>query len=417
MIRILRRTLAAAVTLLVVTALLVAVFAFESTPRVTAEEQVTIADVQRARGVLARHDPRGAPGTGTQSVTLTGQDVTLLVRYAASRWRPAAARVSLRDGSADVVASVELPANPLGRWLNIRAELIQSQGLPRIASVTAGRVPVPAVAANAVARWLLRRTPSGSPLALARDAVRQVRFQQDSVHVEYAWAGGAGAQFRTLLVPSDDVLRLEAYNAELARQVASLPRDSTLSMADLLRPMLALAAQRSATGDAIGEHRAMIATLALYVTGVRLDRWIASAADWPRPPLRRVTLRGRDDLAKHFLVSAVVASQSGSALADVVGVTKEVDDSRGGTGFSFIDLAADRAGRRFGELAVSNTQKLQTIVSKGLTEADLMPDVSGLPESMSAAAFETRFGGVGAPRYERMLQTIDARLDRLRLFR
>jgi len=235
--------------------------------------------------------------------------------------------------------------------------------------------------------------------------------------VEYAWQGDPGAQLGNMLVPAEDVQRLEVYTAELAREVETRARDGNLSLALLLRPMLALAAQRSASGDATGEHRAMIATLALYVTGVRLEQWIAPAAGWPRPARRRVTLRGRDDLAKHFLVSAVVASQSGSALADVVGVTKEVDDSRGGTGFSFVDIAADRAGRRFGELAAGRAQRLQGIADKELAEDDFMPDVSGLPESMSAAEFEARFGGVGAPRYDAMLETIDARLDRLRLFR
>ena len=46
-----------------------------------------------------------------------------------------------------------------------------------------------------------------------------------------------------------------------------------------------------------------------------------------------------------------------------------------------------------------------------------MPLVTDLPESMTASAFAARFGEVGAPRYEAMLRTIDARLDRLRLFR
>ena len=417
MIRILLRTLAAAVSLLVVSALLIAVLAFESTPRVTADEPVTISDVQRARVVLARHDPRRASGAGMQTVTLAGQDVTLLVRYAVSRWRPAAARVTLRDGAADVEASVESSTNPLGRWTNITAVLTEGPGLPRIARLTVGPVPVPAFVANAVARWLLDRAPSGTPLAVARATVRRVRFQPDSVRVEYVWQGDAGAQIGNMLVPAEDVQRLEAYNAELARQVETLAPDESLSLAVLLRPMLALAAQRSASGDTAGEHRAVIATLALYVTGVGLERWIAPAAGWSRPARRRVTLGGRDDLAKHFLVSAVVASQSGSALADVVGVTKEVDDSRGGTGFSFVDIAADRAGRRFGELAVHSAQTLQGVAGKTLAEDDFMPAVSGLPESMSAPEFETRFGGVGAPRYDAVLQIIDARLDRLRLFR
>ena len=418
MIRIVLRMLAVAVSALLACAVAVAALAFEGTPQVRVQDQVSVADVQRARAVLARHDPRRGNGIRVRTVTLTAQDVTLLLQYARARWRPAAAtNVMVRRGAMDVQASLELTGIPFGRWLNVNAELTEGSGLPRIARLTAGRVTVPAFAANAVAGWLLHRAQPGTPLAVASETVKRVRFVQDSVLVEYVWARDAGARIGTMLVPEDDVQRIEAYNAELAKRVGTVGVASDLSLADVLRPMLRLVADRSVHGDGKSEHRAMIATVALYVTGISLDRWIASAAAWPRPARRRVTLNGRDDLAKHFLVSAVLASQSGSALADAVGVTKEVDDAHGGTGFSFVDIAADRAGRRYGELATSNPKRLQSLAAQRLEERDLMPLVTDLPESMTASAFAARFGDVGGPRYEAMLRTIDARLDLLRLFR
>ena len=418
MIRIVLRTLAAAVSALLACAVVVAALAFEGTPRVRIQDQVSVADVQRARAVLARHDPRRGNGIRVRTVTLTAQDVTVLLQYARARWPSAAAtKVRVRRGAMDVQASLELTGIPFRRWLNVDATLTEGPELPRIARLTAGRVPVPAFAANAVAGWLLHRAQPGTPLAVARETVKRVRFVRDTVFVEDVWARDAGAHIGTMLVPEADVQRIEAYNAELAKRVVTVAGASDLPLADVLRPMLRLVADRSVHGDAASEHRAMLATLALYVTRISLDRWIAPAAAWPRPARRRVTLNGRDDLAKHFLVSAVVASQSGSALADAVGVTKELDDSHGGTGFSFADIAADRAGRRYGQLATSNPQKLQSVVAQRLEERDLMPLVTDLPESMTASAFAARFGEVGAPRYEAMLRTIDARLDRLRLFR
>lgn len=64
-----------------------------------------------------------------------------------------------------------------------------------------------------------------------------------------------------------------------------------------------------------------------------------------------------------------------------------------------------------------SAQRLQGIADVELVAADFLADVSGLPESMPATEFEARFGGVGAPRYDAMLQTIDECLDRLRLYR
>ena len=40
--------------------------------------------------------------------------------------------------------------------------------------------------------------------------------------------------------------------------------------------------------------------------------------------------------------------------------------ARGGSGFSFNDLAADRAGTRFGDTAVSDAARLQARVARGV---------------------------------------------------
>ena len=51
------------------------------------------------------------------------------------------------------------------------------------------------------------------------------------------------------------------------------------------------------------------------------------------------------DLAQHFIVSAVIAAAGGTPIAAAAGVYKELNDARDGSGFSFSDIAADRAGR------------------------------------------------------------------------
>jgi hypothetical protein len=155
--------------------------------------------------------------------------------------------------------------------------------------------------------------------------------------------------------------------------------------------------------------------LAFNAYGSGLAPLIASA---PRAPGRRappVTLAGRQDSAQHFLVSAALAAEGGGPLADAIGLYKEVADSRGGSGFSFNDLAADRAGTRLGLLALRNPLALQARLAQGAREAELLPDVSDLPEFMREADFKRRYGGVDAPAYRQLMIDIEARLDRLPL--
>jgi hypothetical protein len=145
---------------------------------------------------------------------------------------------------------------------------------------------------------------------------------------------------------------------------------------------------------------------------------VPAAYAWQRPRPVVVTLRQRDDSALHFLISAVIAAEAGTPLADAVGLWKELSDARrGGSGFSFNDLAADRAGTRFGELAVRSPAQVQARLAAGATEADFMPDASDLPEFLPEAEFVARYGGVGGTPYKRMLAEIEARIDALAMFR
>jgi hypothetical protein len=156
------------------------------------------------------------------------------------------------------------------------------------------------------------------------------------------------------------------------------------------------------------------------VNGKGLAAIVPDAKDWPRPATRTVTLNGRTDFPQHFTVSAALAAHAGAPLSDAIGLYKEVDDSRQGSGFSFNDIAADRAGTRFGEIATqspASARGLQRRVKMGIRESDLMPETADLPEFMPEAEFKRRYGGIGAPSYQRMMQDIERRVAACRLYR
>jgi hypothetical protein len=147
---------------------------------------------------------------------------------------------------------------------------------------------------------------------------------------------------------------------------------------------------------------------------------VPEAAAWPQPARQAVTLEGRDDLAKHFLLSATIAAYADTVLADAVGLYKEIEDARGGSGFSFDDLAADRAGARFGDRAAaaeSSARALQLRVAVGIDDADLMPPWRDLPASLPEKAFRKRFGGLDSPAYRQLVDEIDSRVAALPVLR
>ncbi|MCF7985015.1 MAG: hypothetical protein K9L70_11485, partial [Thiohalocapsa sp.] len=177
-------------------------------------------------------------------------------------------------------------------------------------------------------------------------------------------------------------------------------------------------APAEAAVDAATRNRAAILALASYVNGRRFPSHLDDQADLPR--WRAVVLRGRRDLAEHFMASAALASEGGSRLSDLLGVAKELRDADGGSGFNVADLTANRAGVRFAELAgrsASGARHVRRLAVAGFTEDAIMPEVKGLPEGLQERDVARTYGAAGAPAFERLIAAIDRRIGETRLYR
>jgi hypothetical protein len=107
-------------------------------------------------------------------------------------------------------------------------------------------------------------------------------------------------------------------------------------------------------------------------------------------------------------------------LSDAIGLYKEIEDSRSGSGFSFNDIAANRAGIKFAEKAVANRAsalKIQRVMATELKDTDLMPAWSDFPEHMPESEFVARFGSIDTPGYQQLIKKIEQRVAALRILR
>ena len=410
--RVLARALLLVLVALPVLAIAAVWLCLEDAPSVVRAVALTPQDIANAKRIIDRHDPRMAADGARRTVVISEQDLDLMLNYAASRFGRGAARAALRPGTVSLQASVEIPANPFGRYLNVDAVLRETGSLPGFDRLLIGRLRVPAVVADYLLRESLRAVAATDRGALAAAVVQGASFADGRLAVTYVWSRALGERARTVLLPAADVARLRAYQERLVETVSGAP--GRVSLAALMPPLFRTARDRAAAGgDPIAENRAAIIVLALYVNGTDPETIASSAARWPKPAQRTVTLADRSDFPKHFLISALIAAEAGSPLADAVGLHKEIEDSRGGSGFSFNDIAADRAGTRFGELASGSplrARELALALADGVSESDFMPEVADLPEFMPEAQFRQRYGGVGAPAYEQVMTTIESRV-------
>ena len=389
--------------------------ALEGTASVPARGDITPADIDRAVALARDNDPRRLPPGSPQRLLLSERDADLLLFHASQRWLSANTRVQMLPGQALLQASV---AAPFARWVNLELRLRQTAALPIVDGLRIGRLPLPAALAMPLLRTLAARRGVHLDALLGAEWIQQVRIYRGHTLVRYTFGPETAARLRAALVPTGEQQRLQAYNTKLV-EITRDAAPGTVSLAPLLAPMFRLAAERSAAGsDAVAENRAALVVLAFFANQRPLGLVVPEAHGWPHPPPLSVTLLGREDFPLHFLISAVIAAEAGTPLAEAVGLWKELADARrGGSGFSFNDIAADRAGTRLGEAAVRDAGRLQARLAAGVTEGELMPRVADLPEFMPEAEFVARFGGVGAPAYQRVLDDIDARIAALPLLR
>jgi hypothetical protein len=398
---------------LIGTALLVV----DTQPSVSRAAEVTPGSIERAKRILDQNDPRKLKSGARRTVVISQGDLDLAANYLANQYARASARVALKNRAVEINASWRLPLIPIGLYLNFDTLLVEDQSQLRWELLRIGRLSLP----PQLAYWLASRALdlAFGPVDLNSFAqvVKQIRIDNQRVAMTYEWQADLPDKLRAVLLPPEEQYRLKAYQERLA-EVTRAQKSKNVSMNELLAPLLKFAAERS-DKNPTAENRAAILLLSIYINGESLDKILPAAKNWPRPAKLGVLLSKRDDFAKHFIVSAALAANAGSPLADAVGVYKEIADSRGGSGFSFNDIAADRAGTRFGEYAVqrASARTLQQKLAGGISENDFMPNTADLPEYMQEAEFKRVFGGFDGPEYKLMMAEIERRIAALPLYR
>lgn len=416
------RTLAwlgAAIFLFCAAVLILATQALQGAPLVSPGADLPADTITRAKNVLRRNDPRRLPPNATREIRVAGGDLEALLNFAAHRGLDGAASLDLRDGGANVRYSTRLPrpidALGIGRYLNVDARLGLSNARLQIEQVHIGRLPVPGSLFQLLLGQYVRHTDLAPAVELLRKSIYRIAITPDDVAVTYVWHPELLNSARALAVSPAERQRLAAAQRLFADTLdrASETR-RRVPLAAVLGPLLQEASRHT---DRAQAYQDVLLVAAIHLSGKPIALLIPEAAHWPRPRPAVLTLRERDDLAQHFVISAAVAAAGSVPLAKAVGLEKEIDDSRHGSGFSFVNLAADKAGTRLGELAARDPERLANAVAAGLSDAALLPSIDGLPEHMMAEEFQNRFGSPAAPAYRQMTDEIDRRIAALALFR
>lgn len=399
--------------------LLLVVFAVSDTPDVDLTWSLTRDDVVRAKKIL--HEGAKTKPDEIGIIELSHADLTLAANYLLNRYRKSAVQITLKENKLKFIVTMTLPENRLGKYLNITFRLGNEDGspLPSITKFKAGNLIIPAKVASFMINTVIERSGLHNYFMLATRPIQAIKIDDEKITIRYFSSLETLITARNVLTHTDNNPALRIYQQKIADIIAHHDAAWRLSLADLLKPLFTIAYHRSTLDNAIDENRLVIMSVNDYVNKKESNAFFASAT--PTGKQYTAFLYKRSDLAQHFIGSAALTASADNQVAKVVGEAKELSDAQeGGSGFSFVDLAADKAGTRFGEIATASPEsarQLQRAMMQINDYTDFMPDPRDLPEKMNAEAFKTRYGAIDSAAYQALSQRIDARIAAIPLYK
>jgi hypothetical protein len=385
----------------------------EEAPAIEPPAQFRRTDLAWVKSLFKKHDPRRQTPDVIHSLQLDETELNRLLNYSVELRQVSGIAAELTPGLATLTATLAVPANPFGRYLNLTAEVAEAPDGIRIQSLQLGSLPVAGALADGLARLAHRWLRRDETYASLADAFAKVTFDENMATLDYRWHPELLTQVERksaeLLIAPEDQARMLAHAEQLNALLKPYPHGSTVPLAEVVPLVFAHADE----DNAAEENRAAFTAMAAYLSGISLPKLLeGDSQSIRRAPRVLLSLHGRRDLAEHYVISAALAANGGSRLANAIGLIKEEEDASKGSGFSFTDLAANRAGVQLGERATGEAAaRIQQRLAAARSDADLLPDFRDLPEFMPQAEFDRRFGPVGSPRYLKIIDRIDAQLD------
>jgi hypothetical protein len=419
-------------------AVLLATYTIDDHPSAAMKIELTTDDIARARLLIQKYDPRNLGEREISRPALNNREVNILLNYTLDHLRRSspvfsgigriASEVSILTETAELLFTIPLPETPLGAYLNIRLVFAETTDKPLIRQISMGEIPFRG-------RWmkpflylgekLIQRLGVTKELALVLGVVKTVQLRPNELTLVYEWrpevAQKLAEKSRALLIPDQDRDRLIVYYKQIAAISGSL-KTKEAPLIYFTKPVFELAQKRSdATGAPGAENRAAILALTLFVNQRPIASLIGNQPGKPIPTPKAVIplLRGRTDLPRHFLISAAMTVLADSELSDLVGLFKEIDDSMCGSGFSYVDLLADRAGVRFAELGTAGDREarwVQQTIARSVRESDFMPNISGLKEGLMQKKFKQRYRDLDSGAFRAEKEEIERRINDCPLF-
>jgi hypothetical protein len=393
----------------------------DTRPVIGGDANPPFGDLALARRVIQLNNTAVPAADGITRIQITTEELEAAATWVLKEFP--GTRISLATEGNTLKLAFTYGFELVGRefFLNSAATVVPDREAPEVRGLQLGSLNLEGDLGNTLASYLYGEARDRIPeLVQLEDAVEFLKLEGNTLYIglrrdealeQIIYDRGSEYYLQPAL---RERMRIQA--GWLEEELAGKRERALVPVAELLSAMMQRASRVGE--DPVEDNRALILLLSAYVMGVDINK-VLGLPDDARLDLRgvRLTAARRIDFAQHFLGSAGITLSAGNEMAQLLALAKEIDDTgSGGSGFSFTDLGADRAGSIFAELAVSGPREaamVQQRLGQVPGESWFLPDLDGLPEYMTDQELQERFGGLQGPAYDAVMQDLEARLSRI----
>ena len=399
--------------------------AIEPSPATIDMPSVTSADRRHLYDVFIGKNPFKIREGKTVTLRLTAHDLNLLVAWglAVQGW-PIRAHIGIEGSQGQILASV--PMHGGSQFINVTLHGTASARTGKldllVDRLRIGHLEIPQAVLRLLSPAVARAMADDPRLQPVVERMHSVELQSGQLALTYSQGAPAkGFVSKLFHDQAADQIDIPAVHAQIHNLIANapnLPRAHEARFGAALRTAFEFAREHQALGRAVEANRSAVLALGIALGHAHVETLIGRFMDEStrialHHAFEGTTIRKRDDWPKHFFVSAALTLIAAGNVSDASGLLKEEKDSAGGSGFSFGDLLADRAGTTFAQIATrddASARALQTRLAQGFKADDFFPEAADLPEGIQEADFQTHYGGVGGEGYGRLTAEIERRI-------
>ena len=265
-------------------------------------------------------------------------------------------------------------------------------------------------------------------VSLALSRIEQVSMREGEITLDLGPLDAFISEFDHVAsqLSDDEVTELELLTAYYLRYISGRPialSHEPISLIEYLREGMARAREQSDTPEQAAFHnKAVILALAAYVGHHRVGNLVGDIqpdAQKALKPRTGAVLHERNDLTRHFIISAALELLAEQGMSLAIGEFKELmDRGQGGSGYSFVDLLADMSGTEFAKVATNPdyASEVQNAMARIQSELEIIPPIEGLKEGLSKQAFTLQFGQVDSEAYMKEVAAIRERIKLIPLY-